>query len=300
MIALSEASPQLHDSASLRDITHATEAARFAGWQVYSIPQDLPEGVSADDALWHIPRQPEIVPGVWIGYIPLPSHYEQIYEAALSRNIRLLNSPEQFRRAEEFDRFYPFIADLTAESRCVSGMVECEEAAQQLGYPVFLKGTIQSQKAKGIGSCVAHDPEQLATIATALLGNHRRSLGTIIVRKLLDLRHSRIGPGGFPFGREYRVFVHAGHVVGLGFYWEGEDELAALDPTEREQVSGLALEAFRRLEVPYLTVDVGQTRQGDWIVIEVGDGQFSGLSQIPVHQLWTRLTAVVRATHEST
>ena len=300
MIALSEASPQLPDSASLRDIILATEAARFAGWQVYSIPQDLPQGVSADDAMWHIPPQPGIVPAVWIGYIPLPSHYEQIYQAALSRNIRLLNSPDQFRRAEEFDQFYPFIADLTAESRCVSDLAECSEAARHLGYPVFLKGTIQSNKAKGIGSCVAHDDEQLATIATTLLSSHRRSLGKVIVRKLLDLRHSRIGPGGFPFGREYRVFLHAGQVVGLGYYWEGEDELASLDPSERDQVTRLALEAFRRLEVPYLTVDIGQTRLGDWIVIEVGDGQFSGLSQIPVHQLWARLTEVVRATRGST
>ncbi|HEY1123089.1 MAG TPA: ATP-grasp domain-containing protein [Haloferula sp.] len=298
MIALSEASPQLPDSASLRDITLATEAARFAGWQIYSIPQDLPEGVSADDAMWHIPAQPEMVPGVWIGYVPLPSHYEQIYKAALSRNIRLLNSPDQYRRAEEFDRFYPFIADLTAESRCISTLAECEEAARQLGYPVFLKGTIQSNKAKGIGSCVAQDTDQLVTIATTLLSSHRRSLGKVIVRKLLDLRYSRIGPGGFPFGREYRAFIHAGQIVGLGFYWEGDDELAPLNPSEHEQVTHLALEAFRRLEVPYLTVDIGQTTQGDWIVIEVGDGQFSGLSQIPVHQLWARLTEVVRSHHQ--
>ncbi|RYD65208.1 MAG: DUF4343 domain-containing protein [Verrucomicrobiaceae bacterium] len=298
MIALSEASPQIPDSASLRDITLATEAARFAGWQVFSIPQDFPEGVSADDAMWHIPRQPAMVPGIWIGYVPLPSHYEQIYHAALSRNIRLLNSPDEYRKAEEFDRFYPFISDLTAESRCVSSIAGCEEAARELGYPVFLKGTIQSNKAKGIGSCVAHGPDQLATITTALLSSHRRSLGTIIVRKLLDLRYSRIGPGGFPFGREYRAFIHAGQIVGLGFYWEDHDELAPLDPSEREQVANLALEAFRRLEVPYLTVDIGQTTQGEWRVIEVGDGQFSGLSQIPVHQLWARLTDVVRSTQD--
>ena len=87
--------------------------------------------------------------------------------------------------------------------------------------------------------------------------------------------------------------------VGLGFYWEGDDELAPLDPSERDQVTRLALEAFHRLGVPYLTVDTGQTQQGDWIVIEVGDGQFSGLSQIPVHQLWTRLTEVVRSHHQT-
>jgi hypothetical protein len=295
MIILSESSPQLPDSASLRDLIRSTEAARLAGWQVYHIPGDLPPGVSADDALWHVPVQPEIVVGLWTGYIPLPEHYEEIYQAAFARNIHLVNAPDQFRRAEEFDQFYPFIEDLTARSECVADVSHCEAAAQRIGYPVFLKGTVQSLKSDGIGSCVAHTPEELKVIAGKIMSGHRRSLGKVIVRELLDLRCSRVGPGEFPLGREYRVFVYDREIVGLGYYWEGEDDLAELQPDERKLVEHLALEAASRLGVPYIAVDIGQKQNGDWIVIEVGDAQFSGFSQIPIQELWARLTARIEA-----
>jgi glutathione synthase/RimK-type ligase-like ATP-grasp enzyme len=293
MLVLSEASPQLPPSASASDIQRSTEAAQLAGCKVYHIPQDLTEGVSADDAMWHIPAQAHEVEAIWIGYIPLPAHYEAIHAAALARNIRIINAPDEFRRAEEFDRFYPLLGDLTARSAVADSLDACEEASRQIGFPVFVKGTIQSLKSKGVDACVAHDLSQLREIAGRILQSHRRSLGKVIVRELVSLRHTRIGPGGFPFGREYRAFVLRGEVVGLGYYWEGEDDLAALSEEESQTVHALACEAARRVDVPYLTVDIGQRTNGDWLVIEVGDAQFSGLSQVSIHALWNRLASSV-------
>jgi len=289
MIVLSEASPQLPDSASLRDIQRATEAARFAGCQVYSIVQDLPEGISMDDAMWHIPSQPHPTPAIWIGYIPLPAHYETVYQAALAKNIRFLNTPAEFRRAEEFDQFYPFIADLTAKSFVTSSVTECLNAAEILSYPVFLKGTIQSLKADGPSACIAHNPEQLSAISSRLLQHQRRSLGKVIVRSLIHLRHVRKSPQGFPLGREYRIFVCHSQIVGMGYYWEGDDALTDLSASERTHLESLAIQVSQRLQVPYIAIDIGQTSDGEWIVIEVGDGQFSGLSQVPIHALWSAL-----------
>jgi hypothetical protein len=75
-------------------------------------------------------------------------------------------------------------------------------------------------------------------------------------------------------------------VVGLGAYWEGEDELAALLPEERQSVESLAKEAAARLQVPFAAIDVGQLEDGPWIVIETGDAQFSGACQTPLLSLW--------------
>src|SRR3712207_8869178 len=36
----------------------------------------------------------------------------------------------------------------------------------------------------------------------------------------------------FPLGREYRLFLYRGDVLGYGYYWEGDDPLARLAPTE--------------------------------------------------------------------
>jgi hypothetical protein len=81
-------------------------------------------------------------------------------------------------------------------------------------------------------------------------------------------------------------------VLGHGYYWEGEDPLKVLAPDEEHSVLSLATEAARRVGTPYIAVDIGQTEGGDWIVIETGDGQFSGVSQVPLLPLWSRLSQV--------
>ncbi|HEY0255811.1 MAG TPA: ATP-grasp domain-containing protein, partial [Candidatus Methylacidiphilales bacterium] len=113
--------------------------------------------------------------------------------------------------------------------------------------------------------------------------------GRVILRQVVRMRHSRKSPQGFPVGREYRVFVLHGSVVSLGYYWEGDDVLAPLSAGEEEIVRHLATEAAKRLAVPFVAVDIGQVASGDWIVIETGDGQFSGLSQVPVIEHWHKL-----------
>lgn len=51
-------------------------------------------------------------------------------------------------------------------------------------------------------------------------------------------------------------------------------------------------EAARRVETPYIAADIGQTEDGTWTVIETGDGQFSGVSQMPLLKLWSRLAHI--------
>lgn len=47
---------------------------------------------------------------------------------------------------------------------------------------------------------------------------------------------------------------------------------------EEQTVLALATGAAERVGTPYIAVDVGQTEGGEWIVIETGDAQFSGVS----------------------
>jgi ATP-grasp domain, R2K clade family 3 len=86
--------------------------------------------------------------------------------------------------------------------------------------------------------------------------------------------------------------VRSAAVMGMGYYWEGDDPLKELDESEREKVQSLALEAWARLGVPYVAIDIGQIEDGSWIVIETGDAQFSGVSTIPLLQLWARIARI--------
>ncbi|MEZ0297887.1 MAG: ATP-grasp domain-containing protein [Candidatus Methylacidiphilales bacterium] len=292
-VVLSEAGPGLEDSASARDIAASTEVARLQGFRIYGLVSDFEAAgcENAEDAFAHIPVQQTQTPGFWIGFIPNATRYEQVWQAAWSRGIRLVNSPEEHRRAQEFAGAYPLLAGLTPLSAIVKDVAEAEAAitGQGLGYPVFVKGNVQSRKARGWKACVAANATELQAVVRALLELTNRSRGRIILRQLAPLRYERVTAEGFRLGREYRVFLLNNIVVGMGYYWEGQDSLSALSPAEDAAVRSLAIEASRRLAVPFVTVDIGQCEDGAWIVIECGDAQFSGLSQISPLQLWNRV-----------
>lgn len=293
MIVLSESSDQLPPSSSARDIRASTEAARLVGCRVYHIPQDFSVCETAENALDHVPRQDQETPTAWVGFIPPPPHYQAVYEAALHKNVRLLNSPEEHLTAQEFDRAYPRLEGLTPRSVVVSSLDECAAAAETVGLPAFVKGAVQSRKGHGWRACVAETAQELEALTRHLFSLSERSRGRVVVRELVRLRHSRFSAEGFPFGREYRVFLYQQHVVGFGYYWEGDDPLKALTPDEERQVLALAQEAARRLNVSYVAVDIGQLESREWTVIETGDGQFSGVSQTPLLALWNGLRTAV-------
>jgi hypothetical protein len=291
MIVFTEASEQLLASASTRDLLASTEAAKLTGCKVYTIPPDFSQCETAENALWHVPRQEVLTPAVWIGYIPTLDRYTEIFTAARAKNMVLLNSPEQHRTVQEFDTAYPLLADLTPRSITISDPGQCGDVIVQLGLPVFVKGAVQSRKKLGWHACVAHSHYELVQLVNALLNLDNASRGRVIVRELVRLRHSR-SHEEFPLGREYRAIVYKQEMFGLGYYWEGEDELKGLSKTEQSRVEQLALEAANRLSVPYAAVDIGQLEDERWIVIETGDPQFSGVSQIPLLQLWSKIAGI--------
>jgi hypothetical protein len=291
MIVFSEDSPRLTPSPSAQSITAATVAARLSDCRIYYIPQEEVCG-SPSDALAYVPVQAEETPAVWLGYIPTVRWYAAIYAEALNKRIRLLNSPEEHLDAQEFDRAYARLQELTPRSVILTDPAECAQAVAQLGLPVFVKGAIQSRKAQGWKACVAETLEELERLCTRLLDLETRSRGKVVVRQLVNLRHHRVSAQGFPFGREYRVFLYRGEVLGFGYYWEGDDPLKPLLPEEQAIVLARAKEAARRVAAPFLAVDIGQTEIRDWIVIETSDAQFSGISQIPPLALWHAIAAI--------
>lgn len=292
MIVLSEASPRLEPTPSSRELRAATEAAKLAGCAVYYIPQDFDGIDDPADAFAHIPEQSSESVGVWNGYIPSAEHYATVYHCALNQGIRLLNDPAEHLRAQEFDRAYERIGDLTPLSVIVTDPGQCDDAVDIVGLPVFVKGIVQSRKARGWKACVADDLDDLRRLVSQYLSLEGRTRGRVALRKLVRLRHVNVTGLDFPIGREFRVFLYDAMPIGHGYYWDGDDPLMALTTGEESAVLGLASEAARRLAVPFVAIDIGQLETGEWIVIESGDAQFSSVSRIPLLPLWRRIARI--------
>lgn len=289
MIVFSESAIESPISASAQDNNDMTQAAILAGCKVYYIPSDYSLCANAENALWHVPEQSSSTDAIWIGFIPSEQRYKEIYQAALDKNIKIINTPEQHIIAQEFDRAYPLLMGITPKSKIISTLTECNNAGAELGYPLFVRGSVRSCKHHGWKASVANNLLELQNIVIQFLQSVYRSRGKVIVRELVSLRHSRYSDQQFPLGREYRIFLLNGQIVGYGYYWEGDDPLKTLSSSEKVEVIALAQKVYQRIKVPFIAVDIGQLVDESWIVIEVNDAQFAGTSQIPTLPLWNAI-----------
>lgn len=291
-ILLAESPALLLPSSSRDDIARSLQSARLTNWRVWEMPPD--PDLEADDALEHIPPQANPTPTVWLGYIPDFARYKAIHEAANKKNLRLLNTPHQHRIVQEFDFAYPFLEGLTPRSITVNSKQEALERAPEIGFPLFLKGAVQSRKSRGLGACVATTEAELAARVDELLDLDLRSRGRVVLRELVRLRHSK-SHGDFPLGREFRVFLLDGQILALGYYWPHADEFSQLSPDEQSEVEALATNAARKIPARFVALDCGQLESGAWTIIEAGDPQFSGLSQIAPLAYWNRLREALQS-----
>lgn len=288
MIVFSEASPDLDPDKSDGDINGATKVAKELGLTVHFLRRES-EYEPDEDPFAGLPPLSREEPAVWIGRIPSPGWYARVHACALERGPRLVNSPDEHRRILEFDHAYPRLQGLTPRSVVVEDVRGVAAAIEQLGLPLFIKGTLLSRKFYGWKACVADTPGEAEALVGRLLRVSQLSRGRAVLRQLVPLRRTEQVLEGFPTSREYRLFLLRGQVVGLGYYWPFEDPFGALTGGDEAAVLDLAREAARRLEAPYVSVDVGQLQNGQWLVIESGDPQFSGVGHISMATLYRKL-----------
>lgn len=295
MIVLSQAPLPLSNEGD--DIAASTRAAIAAGFELVSLPPELMHVHEVAAALADLPARTELTPAVWVGTIPDEAVYRAVDAHLRARSIHLVNDPDAHLDVFEFDRVYPRLADLTARTVAISAVAELADAVAQVGLPVFLKGALLSRKHSGWAACVANTLAEAEAITLGLLRRPYLSRGRVLVRELLPLRRFTVPASDFPIGREYRVFLLHGEPLAHGYYWPYLGEWAQLSGAEEASMLALARAAARRLRTPLVSVDIGQLEDLRWVVIEVGDPQFSGLSFIDPRVLWPALARQLSRAH---
>jgi hypothetical protein len=230
-------------------------------------------------------RPPKITAVARIGAYP---NYTELYAALEAEGIRLIHTPEEQLRCSELPHWYPLLADLTPKSVWFSERPTLEQITQEFQFPIFLKGSRQTSKHKRRLSII----ENVEALSQALIEYQSDPVlwwQSIVCREYVKLRpvSSNQSEDEIPSSFEFRTFWWKGHLVGAGRYWY-DLKYSWTDKEEREALA-VAQEAAKRLSVPFLVVDVAQTFEGKWIVIEVNDGQESGYAGILPFQLWRNI-----------
>jgi hypothetical protein len=283
-VLLTHSSPTSPADAAELSMRQAARAATEAGFQVVGVPWQLDD--VAELAL-RLPPGP--APATLSGYLIPSASYLQLERAAAIQGLELVNDAASSARAMWADRRHGRLGELAPDSMIVGTKAEAQEALVKLGAPVFVKGLVKSRKEEGIEACLARDLESLLAHLERARAHPLSAGGKIVAQELLELRSDGVDDHGFPRAREYRFYLHRGEILGSGRYWCESDAFGAATAAERAEMEKLALEAARRLEVPLLCLDLAQTLEGQWLVVDVGDPQFSRLTHIPAASYFAQL-----------
>jgi hypothetical protein len=272
-----------------RALAEVAQALKQAGFESIEIPSSWTRESDAEKTLRKLAHRPIPVTAVLCGYVHTSDDYSELYAALAAKNLILVNSPAEYVRCHSFAASYPHLRGLTPESIIVRDVSEVAAAAWRLGFPLFIKGAVQSRKDKGWSACIANSVQEAEAHVSGLLNAYTYSEGAAILRKLVKLRHQAVRPDGFPIAREFRVILYQDTPLGIGHYWPEEDPLSGLNEEEHIIIYELAVKASQQLRVPYLAIDIAQQENGSWTVIETGDPQTSGFAKIEVSKCIGRL-----------
>ena len=238
---------------------------------------------------WELPAQASVV--ARIGAL---QDYRARYDALAVSRLALINSPEQHLRASRLPEWYALLDDLTPRSRWFEKLPTPGDVEQEFDWPVFVKGERQTDRHSRKLS-FAGNAEEFAEIVAAYQEIPLLRWQRITIREFVKLRLVEDPDRGrIPSSFEFRTFWWKGKLVGLGPYWF-QGKQYQLSQLERRGCIEVAEEAARRVDVPFLVIDVAQQIDGRWIVIECNDGQESGYSGISPLGLWQQIIEIEKS-----
>lgn len=233
-------------------------------------------------AVRRVPHQPQPGLGVYRGWMLTPEQYRVLYEALEGKGIRLLNDPATYLHCHYLPESYPVIEPHTPRSVWIKtkGDVAPDEIMELLrpfgSAPVVVKDFVKSRKHEWAEACFipsASDRASVERVVQRFLELQGDDLSEgLVFREFIEFeplgRHAK---SGMPLTKEFRLVFLDSQPVFWTPYWDEGDYAGLTPPVERfAAVAGCVRSRF-------FTMDVAQRRDGDWLIVELGDAQVAGL-----------------------
>lgn len=250
-----------------------------------------------DAALVHFPcltSRMNVLPGqLVIGRYSVLPFYRELELDLHSTGAQLVNTYEQHLYAADLQNW---VADLGALTPATWSRLE--DARGAVG-PFVLKGATNSKKFQWKTHMFARDWVEAGTVYDRLCGDGLIAQQHIYLRQYVPLKTYFEDVVGLPVTKEFRFFVYNEQILTGGYYWSSHiDALReqGIDPSPAEVPQDFLKEVLSRVgnKITFYALDIAETAAGDWIVIEINDGQMGGLSMNDPKALYARLAERAR------
>lgn len=241
---------------------------------------DFPFRVGFDTAsVFQSPAQPVVAR---VGPI---AAYETCYEELQQHDIRLIHTPEEHNRCSLISHWYPLLKQFTPRTVVYDELPAASQVESEFGWPVFVKGERQTSKHKASTSII-RSAAQFETLLGIWKTDPILHWQKMVCREFVPLEQiDETVSDRIPSSVEFRLFYWKNKCAGWGRYWY-EGIIYDLPETAQNEVFALADRVAAKIDVTFLVVDVAYTANGEWIVIEVNDGQESGFAGADPRIVW--------------
>lgn len=176
-------------------------------------------------------------------------------------------------------------------------IVACKEAAESIGWPVFIRSDLTSAKHSGPRAYKAESLERIAQVLFKTLEDNElkfwmepRGPKAFMVREFLMLDHSFTAFRGLPISREWRLFSDGAAITHVQPYWPADSleeqfnlpenwrELLAEHhrrPDDFADLERMAILAAQAQGGGEWSVDFARTTDGRWILTDMAVGKDS-------------------------
>jgi hypothetical protein len=233
-------------------------------------------------AVKRVPSEQQPTIGIYRGWMLKPNQYAELYNALTEKGFQLINEPQAYRHCHYLPESYSIIERYTPKSVWidVSGAVQIDEIMALLApfgsRPIVVKDFVKSQKHYWKEACFipsALDREAVERVVNRFLELQGDFLNEgLVFREFIEFEpltvHSK---SGMPLSKEFRVFVLDGEPLYVVEYWEeGVYQELSLP-------LGKFSEVMQKVKSRFFTMDIAKRKDGEWMIIELGDAQVAGL-----------------------
>lgn len=221
---------------------------------------------------------------IYRGWMLKPHQYALLYNALFAKNYQLVNTPAEYQHCHYLPDSYKFIGDHTPKTIWLP--VENQQVNYDHVYkgietfgdaPLIVKDFVKSQKHYWDTACFipsATDKNKVRSVIEKFIALQDTDLNEgLVIREFVALNDLTIhSKSGMPLKQEYRLFFLNKQLLGCYNYWE-EGEYSSDEQPPLELFRNIAL----KVESNFFSMDIAKTKKGEWIIIELGDGQVAGL-----------------------
>lgn len=218
-----------------------------------------------------------------IGRYSCYPYYRELCVDLENLGSHLLNSYPEHRWISDFD-WYIDLSNYTPETWFSLTNTNYEG-------PFIVKGKLFSKKYNWNKSFYAPNREDAIRIYCELKDDYEIGLGDVIFRKYVPLKTFDIGVNGVRFTNEWRFFYYKTTLLCYGYYWSIADEKIIKSAYINNQTFELLnnIVPIIAAHTNFYCVDVAETEQGNWILIEINEGSQSGLAECDPHEFYKNL-----------